>query len=117
MRKAAVLLLVFTLLAPAISFACECCPAVESTSSHSQITSAPDECCPMIDRAKDRCGIEQRSELLVPFQTILIDQAHSSGATFSSQELLRIALAFYGRAPSLISSEVPLYLSNRVFRL
>lgn len=117
MKKLLVFSLVLFLIGPAIGWACECCPTIETAPTSLPILSAHHDCCPMLDVRGERCGIKRTESPLLVSQRILIPQVSSPGIPLQISEFSKPIFTGSPVGLPFVFSETPLYLTHRVLRI
>ncbi|MBI4372169.1 MAG: hypothetical protein HY585_00390 [Candidatus Omnitrophica bacterium] len=114
MKKLLPLLLIFTLLAPAVG-ACECCPS-NANSNGLIYEKLSHDCCPEgIETAKETCSLETQNQFLPKLASLFVSKTVQPALFISNVEMPLIRLN-ESRAP-FFNPNVPLYLSTRTLRI
>ena len=114
MKKLLVILLALAVMAPAIGYACDCCPSSYSQPAGPQLESATRRCCPTLDLQKDVCGIQEQSKIALTLQNVFIPQASLGSISNFIPSVTKFDFPRTG--PPSFLNHVPLYLAHQVLR-
>lgn len=116
-KKVFALFLVLILAAPAIGFACNCCPSNFSSTSQISILGARHNCCPTIELNSGKCTTEFSRKSAPASSKVLISQVSLTEEVLSISNSPEPRLVSNDFGPPLFTSETPLYLVLQILRL
>ena len=112
MKKFLVVLLILVLIGPVIGY-CGCCsPVSHEQTKVSRIEHVTHNCCSSFNVQKNVCDIEKKVEVLPTLDNFIL-----SVSAVSDYISNRVDSGSYASSPPQFLTDIPLYLTNQVFRL